>query len=154
MTLIGFHPRFLVGPVLLIFLIFYVVLLCLYVLSSVLSCPLRFCIKTMFGLYLQLFVVRLMSYLHYLCLLIVVSSTYCVVFLFFFTSSSVLCPTFNVSLDCPFLIAPSVFSNIYLDVPIFSVYPHKCMGFTIDQGEVYSIQFYVIMFVECSVRHK
>ena len=118
------------------------------------SRPLRFCIKTMFGLYLQLFVVRLMSYLHYLCLLIVVSSTYCVVFLFCFTSSSVLCPTFNVSLDCPFFIAPSVFSNIYLDVPIFSVYPHKCMGFAIDQGEVYSIQFYVIMFVECSVRHK
>jgi hypothetical protein len=36
-----------------------------------------------------------------------VSNTYCVVFLFFF----VLLP---VSLDCPVLIAPLVFSNVYL----------------------------------------
>jgi len=38
----------------------------------------------------------------------VVSNTYCVVFVLFVL---VLLP---VSLDCPFLIAPSVFSNVYL----------------------------------------
>jgi len=44
-----------------------------------------------------------MSYLHYLfCLRIVVSNTYCVVFLFCLSSSY---PMLPVSLDCPFLIA-------------------------------------------------
>ena len=37
---------------------------------------------------------------------IVVSNTFCVVFLF--------CVLLPVSLDCPFLIARSVFSNVYL----------------------------------------
>ena len=37
-----------------------------------------------------------------------VSNTYCVVFLFCFSSSMLL-----LSLVCPFLIAPSVFSNVY-----------------------------------------
>ena len=47
-----------------------------------------------------------MSYLRYLCL----SNTYCVVFLLCFLS---LYPVLQVSLDCPFLIDPSVFSNVY-----------------------------------------
>ena len=42
-------------------------------------------------------------YLH-----LVVSNTYCVVFLFCLSSSML-----PVSLDCPFLIAPSVFFNMY-----------------------------------------
>ena len=46
------------------------------------------------------------KYTLFVCLRIVVSNT-CVVLLFFFF----LLP---VSLDCPFLIAPSVFSNVYL----------------------------------------
>jgi hypothetical protein len=50
-----------------------------------------------------------------------------------------------VSMDCPFIITSSVSSHVYLYVPVFSVYPHKSMGFVIDQGEVYSIQFYVII---------
>jgi hypothetical protein len=43
------------------------------------------------------------------------SYTYCVEFfaLFVFVLRLV-CPELSVSLDCPFLIAPSVFSNIYL----------------------------------------
>jgi hypothetical protein len=45
------------------------------------------------------------------CLRIVVSNTYCVFVLFCFSSSCV--PMLPVSLDCPFLIAPSVFSNVY-----------------------------------------
>jgi hypothetical protein len=40
----------------------------------------------------------------------VVSNTYCVVFLFCFSSSLI-----SVSLDCPFLIAPSVCSNVYFN---------------------------------------
>jgi hypothetical protein len=44
-------------------------------------------------------------YLH-----LVVSNTYCVVFLFCLSSSML-----PVSLDCPFLIAPSVFFNMYLN---------------------------------------
>ena len=43
------------------------------------------------------------------CLRIVVSNTYCVVFLLRFSSSML-----PVSLDCPFLIASLVFSNVYL----------------------------------------
>jgi hypothetical protein len=44
--------------------------------------------------------------LQHLCA-IVVSNTFCVVFLFFFAM-------LPVSLNCPFLISPSVFSNVYL----------------------------------------
>jgi hypothetical protein len=55
-----------------------------------------------------------MSYLPYLCLFaIVVANTYCVVFFVLFVF--VLCcvyPMLPVSLDCPFLIAPSIFSNV------------------------------------------
>jgi hypothetical protein len=52
-----------------------------------------------------------MSYLHYLCL-IARSPTHailcvCIVFHRF------VCPMFPVSLECPFLIAPLVFSNLY-----------------------------------------
>jgi len=38
----------------------------------------------------------------------VVSNTYCVVVCF-----GTVCPVLPISLDCPFLIAPSVFSNVY-----------------------------------------
>ena len=44
-----------------------------------------------------------------LCLRIVVSITYCVVFLFVFA-----CFVYHMLPDCPFLIAPSVFSNVCL----------------------------------------
>ena len=61
-------------------------------------------------LYLQLLVRWLMTYLRYLCLF-----AYCVVFSALFVF--VLClvyPMLPVSLGCLFLIAPSVFSNVYL----------------------------------------
>ena len=56
-----------------------------------------------------------MSYLRYLCCLrILVSHTYCVVFLLVFVLDLV-CPMLPVSLDCPFLIiAPSLFCYAYL----------------------------------------
>jgi hypothetical protein len=46
------------------------------------------------------------------CLRIVVSNTYCVMYLCFVCLRPVY-PMLPVSLDSPFLIAPSVFSNIY-----------------------------------------
>ena len=137
-----------------IFLIFYVVLLCLYVLSSVLNCPLRFCIKKMFGLYLQLFVVRLMSYLHYLCLFMVVSNTYCVVVVFLFYFSS-FCVSYVAS-----------FYGLSIYNYLFSILSHL---FTCTRIQCLSPQKYGVRnqprlgvldtivcnhFVECSVRHK
>ena len=47
------------------------------------------------------------------CLRIVVSNTYCVVFFL-----RLVYPMLPVSLDCQFLIAPSVFSNVYLSVSL------------------------------------
>ena len=55
-----------------------------------------------------------------------------------------LCPVSNVQcvsglFISEFLIAPSVFSNIYMHVPVFNVYPHTSMEFATDQGELYVI---------------
>ena len=63
-------------------------------------------------LYLQLFVGGLMSYLWYLCSLANsgVQHILCCVFL------RLVCPMLPVSLDCPVFIAPSVFSNFYLEL--------------------------------------
>ena len=137
-----------------IFLIFYVVLLCLYVLSSVLNCPLRFCIKKMFGLY-QLFVVRLMSYLHYLCLFMVVSNTYFVVVVFFWFCFSSFCVSYVAS-----------FYGLSIYNYLCSILSHL---FTCTRIQCLSLQKYGVRnrsrrgvldtilcnhFVECSVRDK
>ena len=70
-----------------------------------------FRIKTMFGssLYFQLFVGGFMSYLRYLCLFAYsgVQHILCYVFI------RIVYTMLPVSLDCPLLIAPSVFSNVY-----------------------------------------
>jgi len=60
-------------------------------------------------LYLQLFVVGLMSYLRYLCLFTYsgVQHILCCVFALFFLV------WLRVSLDCQFLVAPSVFLSIF-----------------------------------------
>jgi len=102
----------LVGSVLLIFLVFCAVRLCI-VTFWIPCCNVRsdFRIETMLGLPLPPVVCRMDDVLFTfvcVCLRIVVSNTYCVVFLFCFSSSML-----PVSLDCPFLIAPSVFSNVY-----------------------------------------
>ena len=62
-----------------------------------------------------------MSYLLYLCLLAHrgVQHTLCCVFFCFFLFFFVLLP---VSLDCPFLIAHSVFSNVYYKRLTFGFY--------------------------------
>jgi hypothetical protein len=89
-----------------IILAFCVVLLCVFTLW----CPLRIPHKNAF---LSPVLIGLMSYLCYLCLFaIVVSNTYCVAFLFGLSSFCV--PMLPVSLDYPFSIAPSVFSNVYV----------------------------------------
>jgi hypothetical protein len=67
------HPEFLMGSVLLIFLVCCAVLLCVFMLwVSCVDVRYNFCIKTMFGsyfrIYLQLLVRGFMSYLRYLCL--------------------------------------------------------------------------------------
>ena len=70
----------------------------------------------MFGslLYLQLLedVSCFIRYLRLFGLTIVVSNTFSV--MFFVVFPRMLYPMLLVSLDCPFLIAPSVFSNVYL----------------------------------------
>jgi len=81
-------------------------IMCLYILSSVLWCFIQFLHNN-----LQLFVGGLMAYLCCVCLHIVVSNTYCVMFLL-----CLVYPMLLVSLDCHFLIAPAVFSNIYLNL--------------------------------------
>jgi hypothetical protein len=45
------------------------------------------------------------------CLCILVSNTYCVFGVVFLL---LVCPILPVSLDCPFVLSPSVFSNVYL----------------------------------------
>ena len=95
---------FLVGFVLLIILLF--VLLCVFtfrVPCSDVRCD--FHIKTMFVSSLPPVVCMRVH------VLFTLSNTYCVVFLFCFSS---LYPMLPVSLYCPVSIAPSVFSNVYL----------------------------------------
>jgi hypothetical protein len=72
-------------------------------------------------LYLQLFVGGLMSYLRYLCLFAYSGVTHILGFF-------VLCffvfvyPVLPVSLDCPFVCAPSVFSNVYFDCTLTRIH--------------------------------
>jgi hypothetical protein len=88
-------------------------LIFLYVLSSVLQCLLRFPHNKDVRLYLQWFVRGLMSYL---CVFVYsgVQHIQCIVLCFCFDFLRLLYPMLPVSLDCLFLIAPSVFSNVYL----------------------------------------
>ena len=86
-------------------------IMCLYVLSSVLWCLLRFSTykRCSFRLYLHLFVWGLMSYLRYLYLFPhsgIQPILRCVFVLFFFV------------MNCLFLISPSVFSNVYFWFPL------------------------------------
>ena len=67
-------------------------------------------------LYLQLFVGGLMFYLSYLCLFAHsgVQHILCSVFVLFVFVLCLVYPMLPVSLECPFLIAPLVLSNVYL----------------------------------------
>ena len=105
------------GSVLLIFSDFCVVLLCVFA-FWVPCCDVRydFRIKTTFGSFLPPVVCRRGSchiYVICVCLRIVVSNTYFVLFLFGFVFLPLVYSMLPVSLDCIFLIASSVFSNVY-----------------------------------------
>jgi hypothetical protein len=100
-------------------------IMCLYVLSSVLWCPLRFPQKMMFGSFLPPVVwrghdVRFVStssclegghVLFTLFVFVCVLSCPTYIVLYF---SSYWYPMLSVSFNCPFLIARSVFSNVYI----------------------------------------
>jgi hypothetical protein len=90
------------------------IIMCLYVLSSVLWCPLRIQHKTMFGSSLLPVVCRRANVLIFtfnicVCLRIVVLQhlLHCVYFRFVY-------PMLPVSLYCPLVIATSIFSHVYL----------------------------------------
>jgi hypothetical protein len=82
---------------------------CIYVLSSVLWCLLRFAHKTMFASSFPPDVSVVSAFFAHSGVQHILS--FCFVFLHFE------CPMFTASLVYPFLIAPSVFSNVYLLVP-------------------------------------
>ena len=111
-----FTPSFLVGSVLLIFFSFLCCpIMCLYVLSSVLCCLLRFPHKTIvFGSSLPSVVCRRAHVLFTLFVFVCVQwcSTHIILWLCFVCLCLVY-PILPVSLDSPFTIAPSVFSNVY-----------------------------------------
>jgi hypothetical protein len=79
-----------------------------------------------------------MSYLPYLCLFayIDVQHILCCVFVFL----RLVYPMLLVSLDCPFLIAPSVFSNIYL-VQLFASCLVSCVNHNINRRYVAQTQW-------------
>jgi hypothetical protein len=94
---------------------------CFYILSSVLWCLLRFPHKNNVCFVFtssSLLEGSCLIYVIYVYLHIVVSNTYCVVVLFCLSSSML-----PVSVDCPFLIAPSEFSNVYLTKMYRLTYP-------------------------------
>ena len=64
------------------------------------------------------------------CLCIEVSNTYCVVFL------HLVYPILSVSLDCPFWIAPLVFSNVYLKRLTYHVKPNLVCISAILSGNI------------------
>ena len=96
-----------VGSVLLIFLVFCVVLLCVsgfVLISAYKRCAVH--------LYIQSFVGEHMSYLRYFCLLSQWCSTH-IVLCFCFDFRRLMYPSFS---ELSFCIAPSVFSNINISI--------------------------------------
>ena len=99
---------FLVGSVLILFLVFCVV----FLVRSVLILFLVFCVVFLVGSVLLLFLVFCVVFLVMSTLLI--SLVFCVVFFVLFVF--VLCPVnlmLPVSLDCPFLVTPAAFSTVF-----------------------------------------
>ena len=104
------HPLLLI-----VFSVFCCPIKCLYVLSSVLPCPLRFPNKNDVRFVFTSSCLQESScfiYVICVCLCIVMSNTYCVVFLFCFSSS---CVHYVVSFSgISICYCPSVFSYVYL----------------------------------------
>ena len=57
-----------------------------------------------------------MSYLRYLCLFVHSGVQHILCCALWFVCHRLVYPMLPVSLDCPFLIDPSVFSNVYLNI--------------------------------------
>ena len=105
----------------LIFLGFCVILCCVFT-FRVPCCNVRndFRIKTMFGSSVPSVVCRRTHVLFTLFVFVYV--LWCpthTVLCFYFVFLRLVYPMLSVSLDCPFVIAPSVFSNVYLDIYVF-----------------------------------
>ena len=108
-------PCFLLGSVLFIFLVFCVVLLCFFT-FLVPCCEDRYALRitTMFGSSLPAVVCRRANVLF--TLFMIDCAQWCpthIVLCFFFVCLRLVYPMLPISLDCPFLIVPSVFSNVY-----------------------------------------
>ena len=71
------------------------------------------CNRCSVRLYLQLFVGGLMSYQRYLCLLTYNGVQHILCYVFCFVFLCLVYPNLPISLDFKFLIAPTVFSNVY-----------------------------------------
>jgi hypothetical protein len=115
------HPWVLVVSPLLIFLVFCVVLWCIFT-FWVPSCDFRydFRIKNDVRSSLDPIVCRrthVLFTIFFVCLPIVVSSAYCVVLCFVFLRLSY--PMLPVSLDCHFVLALSVFSDVKFLISLF-----------------------------------
>ena len=111
-------------------------------------CPIRFPHKNdvQFVLYLQLFVVGLMSYLPYLCLFAhsgVQHILCCVLFRFCFVFLHLVYPMLPVSLIYSFLIAPSIFSDVYLLLSKILIL--LCSAFVAIQLLFFRLPFYYML---------
>jgi len=120
--------------------------MCLYILSSFWDVRFQIRIKAMLGsLFLLSFVGGLMSYLRYVCyLLIVMSNTCCVVvFVLFLFVLCLVFPMLQVSLDCQFLVAPSVFSGVCLLNTILLFLSTRCLLYNTDSISINSNCFFL-----------
>jgi hypothetical protein len=112
---LGSHPLILVGSVLLIYLVICVVLLCVFI-FWVLCCDIRydFRIKTMFGSFLPPIGCKRVHVLF--MLFVFICTLWCptyIVLCVCFACLLLVCHILPFSLDCLFLISPSVFSNVF-----------------------------------------
>ena len=137
-------PGLLVGSVLLTFLIFFSSpIICLYVLSSTLWYPLRFPHENDVRFVLTsncLYENSCLIYLICVCLRIVVSKTYCVVFLFCLSSSCLpyVARFSGLSIfDCPFGILSHLFTQTYLRCMFYLTTCRLCL----DVGCIFSSEY-------------
>ena len=77
--------------------------------------------------YSLLFVEWLIYYLRYFYVLALSGGQHILCCFFYFVCLRLVCPMLQVSLDCPFLIAPLLFSNVYSNVhrrhiPVVTIY--------------------------------
>jgi hypothetical protein len=86
----------------------------------------------------------------YVCVYYLVSNTYCVVF-FYFDCLRLVYPMFPVSLDCSFLIVPSVFSNVYLYC-LYIVGTHVCWWYFRVGLQTFTDTQYITIWTERSLR--